>query len=169
MAVRSESANTGSGTRFSAGAKRTSSTAAILVVRSGPVKHPDNCGHCAAIRGENNPAKRAEVRRAISVAARKPEERSRRSAAVTGTANPKYSYAGSYKAAHVRVVAARGKAATYTCLCGSPAAEWSLDKARAEVVVIGPGPRGAMLPYSLNTTDYDAVCVSCHRKRDYSA
>ena len=130
------------------------------------MKHAANCNHCASICGANNPAKRPEVRVAISDAARRPEEHARRSAAVTGDANPRYSVGGSYNAAHLRVVAERGRAAEHTCSCAAPAEEWALIKARAVDVQVGPGPRGALLPYSLDITDYDPLCRSCHRKLD---
>ena len=131
--------------------------------------HPPDCAHCAAIRGDANPAKRSEVRARISAATSTPAERSRRSAAVAGEHNPRFSQKGSYKAAHARVVAAHGRAAEHVCGCGNPAFEWALNK-NSPRIIPGVGianSRGDLnRPYSMSIDDYDPLCVSCHRRRD---
>lgn len=66
-----------------------------------------------------------------------------------------------YSAAHYRVRAALGKASDHRCPCGDAAAEWSyVGGAERELVEDGQ-------PYSLDIGDYEALCHSCHIKRDW--
>lgn len=66
-----------------------------------------------------------------------------------------------YRAAHLRVDAAKGKASEHRCVCGSPAREWSLDPLAVHTYEDGQGR-----VWSMNIDDYSAYCVPCHRDRD---
>jgi len=71
-----------------------------------------------------------------------------------------------YRAAHVRVEKARGKARLYFCVdCSERAQEWSLGK-DAENVLISSADNSAGKAYSLDVEDYEPRCMSCHRKHD---
>ena len=76
------------------------------------------------------------------------------------TAVPKDKVVG-YRAAHIRVSNAKGKASTYQCVCGKPAREWALDP---QAVHTYEDEQGRV--WSLNVDDYKAMCSSCHRKLD---
>lgn len=67
-----------------------------------------------------------------------------------------------YDAIHQRLRGERGRASTHQCIdCGKRAAQWSYGHAR------GPGYRECEVgPYSVDLTDYDPRCVSCHKKFD---
>jgi 5-methylcytosine-specific restriction endonuclease McrA len=70
-----------------------------------------------------------------------------------------------YRAAHLRVQAARGHASSYRCTdCGRPAADWAYDNAdRDELIDLVNGrPRR----YSLDSDHYWPACRSCHKQRD---
>lgn len=63
-----------------------------------------------------------------------------------------------YRAAHVRVNVARGKAATYQCQdCGEQAEHWSYTHADPNELTSATGQ-----PYSLNTDLYEPRCAPCH-------
>ncbi|ANN16228.1 hypothetical protein SD37_11630 [Amycolatopsis orientalis] len=67
-----------------------------------------------------------------------------------------------YSAAHLRVIAARGRADAHACLdCGSPAAEWSYTH-RDPNELYAPDGR----PYSLDIQQYEPRCRNCHRNLD---
>ena len=70
-----------------------------------------------------------------------------------------------YRTAHKRVEAVRGKATAHRCTdCGTPATEWSYDhtdpQERVQVV------RGFALTYSTKTEHYQPRCLPCHRTHD---
>jgi hypothetical protein len=69
-----------------------------------------------------------------------------------------------YGGAHRRVYRTRGKAAAYTCECGSRAQQWAYDRMDAdERLEITPGgPRS----YSTDPDHYVPLCVPCHKRFD---
>lgn len=71
-----------------------------------------------------------------------------------------------YRAAHMRVQAARGHATSYPCVgeCGSPAADWAYDNSDPDEVVttVNGKPRR----YSLDSDRYAPMCRPCHRRFD---
>lgn len=69
-----------------------------------------------------------------------------------------------YSGAHRNTVLRRGKAESYRCPCGEPAAEWALMHDASNVVTDGTGKT-----FSLNPDDYQAMCCHCHRAYDKSA
>jgi hypothetical protein len=79
----------------------------------------------------------------------------------------------SYDAAHQRVEYWRGRACEHTCVCGSPAEEWSYRN-YSEYEMTGQRmkkyPNGSYGPinsrWSRHVKDYDALCKSCHEERD---
>lgn len=70
--------------------------------------------------------------------------------------------AGTYAAVHQRLAAERGRAAEHRCVdCGHRAAQWSYSHAN------GCGHRESDTgPYSVDLTDYEPRCVSCHKRFD---
>lgn len=72
-----------------------------------------------------------------------------------------------YRAAHMRVVAARGHASSYLCAdCGQPAQDWAyqcLDPDERVAVV-----NGTPLRYSLDSDQYAPMCRPCHRRLDHA-
>jgi hypothetical protein len=71
-----------------------------------------------------------------------------------------------YRAAHMRVDAARGRASSYPCVgdCGRPAAEWAYDNADPDELVTAVG--GQLRRYSLDSDRYQPMCKPCHRRFD---
>ena len=69
-----------------------------------------------------------------------------------------------YTAAHSRVKRARGLASDYPCVdCGGAARDWSLRKGAGRPHV---GGRDEGLLLSVDPSDYDPRCRSCHGKYD---
>ena len=67
-----------------------------------------------------------------------------------------------YTSAHMRIYAARGRAAEYDCLhCEGTAAEWAYDHTDPDERVSKTGQE-----YSLDPSHYFPLCRSCHRKFD---
>ncbi len=62
-----------------------------------------------------------------------------------------------YYAFHKRLAAARGPAKTHTCSCGKPAEQWAY---------VGPREAGDRMPFSLDMTEYEPMCTSCHKNMD---
>jgi hypothetical protein len=71
-----------------------------------------------------------------------------------------------YRAAHMRVVAARGHASSYPCVtdCGRPAAGWAYvhDDPDELVTTFNGAPRH----YSLDSDRYAPMCRPCHKRFD---
>lgn len=70
----------------------------------------------------------------------------------------------SYRAAHARLAAARGRAADHLCGCGAAAAEWAYD--HADPQQLWGLDHGRTVPYSADPEHYQPLCVPCHRGRD---
>lgn len=69
-----------------------------------------------------------------------------------GSNHPLWQDEVGYRAAHQRIVSARGKATTHPCAdCGEPAVEWAFDR-----------PTG----YSIDPTRYRPLCKACHVAAD---
>lgn len=66
-----------------------------------------------------------------------------------------------YSGAHANVTLHRGKAATYTCPCGSRAHEWAL---RHDAKAIRRNSAGQT--FSADPDDYTPMCHGCHRRYD---
>ncbi|KDE13859.1 hypothetical protein N505_0108510 [Rhodococcus aetherivorans] len=66
-----------------------------------------------------------------------------------------------YFAAHGRVYRDRGPARERVCPCGERAAHWAYDHEDPDERVSAEG-----LPYSLQSSHYRALCVSCHKLLD---
>lgn len=77
----------------------------------------------------------------------------------------RHPYGGGYHAAHKRVEAQRGKARHYECACGAVARQWAFN-GDPQAERWGDTPRGDKLAYSPDPSDYDPMCVPCHRKHD---
>lgn len=79
-----------------------------------------------------------------------------------GADNPSYKAdTVGYSGAHARVRSARGPARDRVCQCGAPARHWSYRHDDPEEQVSTDG-----LPYSVDPEHYDALCTSCHKRRD---
>jgi len=66
-----------------------------------------------------------------------------------------------YAAVHLRLRRQRGRADQHSCVdCGKRAAHWSYPHTTPT-----PGP----MPYSVNLSDYEPRCASCHRRLDNAA
>jgi len=67
-----------------------------------------------------------------------------------------------YRGLHARISRARGLASEFTCECGNPAEQWSYD-------YTDPSPKFSEQgsPFSLDVRRYQAMCRSCHGKRDW--
>ena len=61
----------------------------------------------------------------------------------------------------------RGKASTFTCPCGAPAAEWAYDHADPDELI--GEKNGRPVPYSLYLDHYRPLCQSCHKRLDQRA
>lgn len=72
-----------------------------------------------------------------------------------------------YRAAHMRVVAARGAAAWWPCAaeCGRRAAEWAYQHDDPEELVATVNG-GQIRHYSTDSSRYRPLCVPCHRRYD---
>ena len=69
-----------------------------------------------------------------------------------------------YAAAHQRVAVRRGKASSHGCVdCGDRAAQWSVNRDAARLRFEDG------MPYSTESSDYEARCVSCHKLYDLDA
>lgn len=70
-----------------------------------------------------------------------------------------------YSAAHLRIATERGPASEYDCTCGKQAGHWSYrgGSPRERVQLKG---YGAGCLYSPDPSDYDPMCVSCHKRKD---
>ena len=67
-----------------------------------------------------------------------------------------------YQAAHLRIVAIKGKAADHPCAdCAGPAHDWSYNHSDPEQLT---GRNGCS--YSTNPDFYEPRCRSCHRRLD---
>jgi hypothetical protein len=66
-----------------------------------------------------------------------------------------------YSAIHDRLNAQRGKASSYICACGTPAAHWSYDWTDPGQLV---DDRGRV--YSTDLDCYTPMCASCHKRWD---
>lgn len=73
-----------------------------------------------------------------------------------------------YRAAHMRVLAARGRASDHLCVgdCGRPAADWAYDNADPDELVTTVN--GAPRRYSLNPDRYQPMCRRCHKRFDHT-
>ena len=70
-----------------------------------------------------------------------------------------------YRAMHLRLDQARGKASEHPCAdCGGPATEWSYD-GQDPMALVGT-KNGSRVTYSLNPIHYDPRCTPCHRAFD---
>ena len=71
-----------------------------------------------------------------------------------------------YRAAHMRLLAARGRATSYPCMgdWGRPAAEWAYDNSDPDELVATVN--GAPRRYSLDSDRYQPMCRPCHRHFD---
>lgn len=70
-----------------------------------------------------------------------------------------------YEAAHMRVVAERGRAAEYACQhCGDPAREWAY--AHSDPDELRRPEEGRRFWYSPRPVHYMPLCASCHRRFD---
>lgn len=97
------------------------------------------------MRGDRNPMRRPEI-----------------AALRSGPANNRYREVPNYGGLHDRLDYQRGLASTYDCeVCGKCAKHWALWHEAEEVVTNGGGQR-----YSLNLSDYIAMCGSCHIRYD---
>jgi hypothetical protein len=65
-----------------------------------------------------------------------------------------------YKGAHSRVEASRGRASSHSCTCGKPAQQWAYDHQDPNEK---RSPRG---PYSIDIGHYQPMCASCHKRFD---
>lgn len=81
---------------------------------------------------------------------------------ISGENNPRWlGDAASYENVHLRVKAARGRAADHSCVeCSGPAAHWAYDHADPDE------RRDATGPYSLDVSRYQPMCVLCHKRMD---
>ena len=73
-----------------------------------------------------------------------------------------------YRAAHARVVAARGRASSYSCVgdCGRPAVDWAYDNDDPDEVIDTVG--GKPLRYGLDSDHYQPMCRQCHQRFDHA-
>ncbi|WP_156623081.1 hypothetical protein [Mycobacterium sp. 1164966.3] len=73
-----------------------------------------------------------------------------------------------YRGAHMRVLAARGRASAYPCVgdCGRPAADWAYDNADPDELV--STVNGAPRRYSLDPARYQPMCRPCHKRFDHT-
>jgi hypothetical protein len=73
-----------------------------------------------------------------------------------------------YRAAHMRVQAARGRASSYPCVgdCGRPAADWAYGHDDPDELVTTV--RGAVRRYSLDSDRYQPMCRPCHKRLDHA-
>jgi hypothetical protein len=65
-----------------------------------------------------------------------------------------------YQAAHRNVYVTRGRASGQTCGCGAPAEEWAYQHTGVQE---WPSVLG---PFSLDASQYEAMCRKCHRRMD---
>lgn len=76
-----------------------------------------------------------------------------------------------YRGAHLRIGRLRGKASKHRCGCGQPAQEWAYrggcSHERTETKFDGRNGTTRTVPYSPDPMAYDALCRSCHGKRDH--
>ena len=73
-----------------------------------------------------------------------------------------------YRTAHTRVTQRRGKACSYTCMCGKQARHWSYDHTdpnHQKQVFMWKG-KPITCFYSTDVMKYQALCRGCHVKRD---
>ncbi|OTR21927.1 hypothetical protein [Mycobacteroides abscessus] len=74
-----------------------------------------------------------------------------------------------YESVHGRLRALRGTAREHECAeCGRQASDYSYDHEDPDEL-IGMTERLAIAKYSLDLGHYQALCRSCHRKRDIAA
>jgi hypothetical protein len=73
-----------------------------------------------------------------------------------------------YRAAHMRVEAARGRASSYPCVgdCGRPAVDWAYVHGDPDELVTTV--RGALRRYSLDSDMYQPMCRPCHKRLDHA-
>lgn len=75
-----------------------------------------------------------------------------------------------YRGAHKRVYAARGRAAEFDCAndCGRPAREWAYTGGDPDEKYgrAHPGKTEALSYYSASPKFYEALCTYCHRSKD---
>lgn len=70
-----------------------------------------------------------------------------------------------YRSAHTRTEARRGKASSHVCdHCGSCAQQWALSHDAKSVLWGSDGK--SLMAYSVNEEDYMPLCKSCHKKYD---
>jgi hypothetical protein len=83
---------------------------------------------------------------------------SKRCAALRTNASPTWKGDDvSYGGAHQRLYRARGRANQHPCKCGKQAQQWAVMRATHKA------EEG---PYSPDPTDYQPMCVSCHKRMD---
>ena len=75
----------------------------------------------------------------------------------TGPNNPMWTTTPRYHTVHQRIYRARGPASAQTCSCGSQARHWAY---------VGPREAGDYAPYSSDLSQYQAMCVPCHKAFD---
>lgn len=74
-----------------------------------------------------------------------------------------------YKSVHSRLRAIKGTAREHECAkCDKQAADYSYDHSDPDEL-IGMTEKAAIAKYSLDPGRYQALCRSCHRKRDLAA
>lgn len=73
-----------------------------------------------------------------------------------------------YRAAHMRLLAARGRAASWPCVgdCGRPAVDWAYDNADPDELVATVN--GSARRYSMDSDRYAPMCRPCHRRFDHA-
>jgi hypothetical protein len=122
------------------------------------------------MRGDKNPMRRPEVRAKVSESQKgrpvPPERRARIAASLEGRTYPvgwgRPKKTPGYKGAHRRLDREYGPIKAQSCgVCGEPAKQWALLHEAAYTEVDGRGQR-----YSMDPTDYLAMCVQCHRRYD---
>lgn len=73
----------------------------------------------------------------------------------------------SYRSAHRKVYAAKGRASDLTCVeCGSPAYDWAYDGRDPEERRGSNGAGRPELAYSMNPDHYEPKCRPCHLRGD---
>lgn len=73
----------------------------------------------------------------------------------------------SYRTAHRRVYAAKGRAADYLCVdCGATAHDWAYDGADPEELYGANGSGRPVLAYSMDPDHYAPKCRPCHLQAD---
>lgn len=67
-----------------------------------------------------------------------------------------------YMGVHKDLRKDRGPARDHFCPCGARAEEWALKPDAVDIIVDGRG-----LKFSINQSDYQSMCIPCHREMDF--